>query len=83
MQPVILRLWEREFKVMLENAVARQCDMLKFQIQEAAELGVDISLQLDPTKIPLGLDIYFVQYEESEKSKEKHLKIVPEDDDEE
>ena len=76
-----MKMWEKEFKAMLEYAIEQQCEMLKFQIAEAAEIGVDIQLQLDPTKVPMGVSVYFVDYGEEFEEKPNPFKIVSEEDD--
>jgi hypothetical protein len=80
--PFIRAYYKKDFEALLEWAVKQQCEMLKAQVENAAEKGVNVEITLDPTSVPMGLHVWHVSEEyELEEAPKPQFSIVEDDED--
>jgi hypothetical protein len=77
--PFILKHYKKDFENYVYWAIEQQCHTIKHYIDYAAENGVHIQLQLDPSALPFGMTLEYLDEDEDDPTR-PDLRIVPEDE---
>jgi hypothetical protein len=77
--PFVIKYYKEDFHDLVDYSVKLQMDALSAEVDLAKELGVSIQVFIDPTTVPVGINVFQIMEEAEDKKK---LVLLEEENDE-